>query len=135
MAARSRFRTGTGPDTAAPSFSGVTAQPFSTQEYGCGPAHEIPVAIRGAHDDRSAPSEMYAHLRVARSEQDLRAGRFVGEVVERLGDQATFQFGHGMCSGNFALDPGQSWVASVTVADAAFHESAPAPTVLRLDAR
>lgn len=115
---RLSFLTGASADHSPPVLQSAVAQSFQSAEYGCGPAHQIPIRISASAD------AVFARIRVARSDADLRAGRLVADIVEPIRN-GVVQFGHGMCGGNFALDPGQSYVATVTVADAAFVESAP----------
>lgn len=131
-AVRTAFTVGTAADTHAPSAPRVDVGAFQNHELGCGPAQSIPLAVSGAQDDVAAPGALFVRLRVAASEQDLRASRLRADIIEPL--TATLALGHGMCSGNFDLEPGDSLVATLTVADRAMNESAPS-RVLRLTAR
>lgn len=131
-AVRTSFTVGRAADVQAPSVSAVAVGAFESRELGCGPSQMIPIVVSGAHDDVSAPDALYVRLRVASTEQDLRASRLRADIIEPL--TASFALGHGMCSGNYDLEPGDALVATLTVVDRAMNESAPSQ-LLRLSAR
>jgi len=129
---RTSFTVGPSADTRPPSTPQVAVGAFLSREMGCGPAHAIPIAVTGAHDDVAAQGALFVRLRVAASESDLRASRLRADILEPL--TADFALGHGMCSGNYDVEPGDTFVATLTVVDRAMNESA-ASQVLRLAAR
>jgi hypothetical protein len=121
------FTTGRASVGAAPVLASARAGAFAVQEYGCGPSHTIPIAL-GFTPSSAGPS--YARVRLARTAEDLAAGRLVGETLVPI-ENGTAEFGHGMCYGNWALEPGDRFFASVSIVNAAFAESAAqAPVVL-----
>jgi hypothetical protein len=123
---RLAFRTGAGPDAAAPRLVAARAGAFGSVEYGCGPGHQVPVTLEGAADDGALP---FVRLRLAASAADLAAGRLLGDVLVPRDADGVARFGHGMCFGNWPLEPGDRFVARVSVVDAALQESAPLPPV------
>lgn len=125
---RVTFRTGRGPDATPPRLTAVRTGAFDSTEFGCGPAHQIPLLLDGATDDRALP---LVRVRLARSAADLAAGRLVGDVLVARDADGIARLGHGMCFGNWPLEPGDRFVARVSVVDAAFLESPPlAPIAL-----
>lgn len=121
------FRTGAGPDVAAPRLTAARAGRFETEELGCGPVQQIPITLDGATDDHPLP---LARIRLAASAADLAAGRIVGDVIVPRDADGAARLGHGMCFGNWPLQPGDRFVAQVTVIDAALQESPPLPPVV-----
>ncbi|HEU4538693.1 MAG TPA: hypothetical protein VFS00_31445 [Polyangiaceae bacterium] len=109
-------------DTVAPSTGGVATGAFVAEEFGCGPAHQIPITFSAARDDRSPPGALWGRLRLARNADDAKAGRWLGDIVTPLEDGA-LSFGHGMCFGNWPLEPGDRFVAHASVVDVAMNES------------
>ena len=126
------FTTGAGPDGSSPTARGFAASAFEETELGCGPAHVIPVRASHAADDATPLDQLWARVRVARSAEDLAAGRAEADFVVPL-DAGAFQLGHEMCIGNFALHAGETWYATITLLDEALHEG-PTCRVLTLDA-
>lgn len=122
-----RFTTGRTAIGGAPALASVRAGAFTSTEYGCGPAQEIPIDL--SITNRPA-GPAFARIRLGRSAADLAAGRLAGDVLVQIeGNTATF--GHGMCYGSWPLEPGDRFVATVAVVNGAFAESAPsAPLVL-----
>ncbi len=126
---RLSFRTGAGPDATAPALASATPAAFEAREYGCGPSESIPVTI-AATDDRGTPA--LARVRLARTEADRRARNFTADVLVAITDGVA-SLGHGMCWGNYPLEPGDAFSAEITVLDGAFNESPPREA--RLEAR
>jgi hypothetical protein len=112
-------------DVVAPSAGSVAVGAFANQAFGCGPAHLIPITFSAARDDRAPAAALWGRLRLARNDADAKAERWLADIVAPLQDGA-FQFGHGMCFGNWPLEPGDSFVARVSALDLAMNESAPA---------
>jgi hypothetical protein len=125
-----RFTTGRTTTGAAPALASVRTGAFTSTEYGCGPAQEIPIDLSITN---RAAGPMFARIRLARSAADLAAGRLAGDVLVAIeGNTATF--GHGMCYGAWPLEPGDRFVATVAAVNGAFAESAPSAPLL-LEAR
>lgn len=122
------FVTASGPDTIPPAIAAATAGTYHTEELGCGPERTVPVVLRGVTDAQAL--RPWVRLRVARSVADLRAGRLLGEVLEPADEQGNVSFGHGMCSGNWPLAPGDRLVLGVSALDAALNESAVLDTMV-----
>ena len=95
---------------------------------GCGPAEGVPLDVHASDDSPL----LWLHLVVAADEAALAAGRIAGELIlPVVPGEATF--GHGMCIGNWPLEPGDRLVARASVLDSALHEVAAGDVVL--DAR
>lgn len=108
--------TGVGPDSTPPVVRGIEPESFVRTEFGCGPADQIPIRV-SATDDSDA---VWLRLRVARSAADVQRRSFVGDMVLPV-EHGMAEFGHGMCIGNWALQPGQRWFAAAAVLDSAMH--------------
>ncbi len=119
---RLTFRTGRGPDASPPRLAAARTGALENVEFGCGPAHQVPIVVDGASDDGALP---FVRVRLARSAADLAAGRLAGDVLVARDADGIARLGHGMCFGNWPLEPGDRFVARVSVVDVAFHESAP----------
>ncbi len=124
--------TDTSADAVAPSAGGVVAGAFVSEKLGCGPAHLIPIAFSAARDDRTPAAALWGRVRLARDADDAKAGRWLADIVTPL-ENGALNFGHGMCFGNWQLEPGDRFVARVSALDFALNESA--PTQLALAAR
>ncbi len=131
-AVRTSFSVGPRADTRPPSTPRATVGAFENRELGCGPAQSIPLTVTGALDDVAPEGSLFVRIRVAASENELRASRLRADILEPL--TPSLAVGHGMCSGNYDLEPGEALVATLTVVDRALNESAPSQ-VLRLSAR
>lgn len=119
-------------DAVAPSTGGVAVGGFVDEKFGCGPAHQIPITFSAARDDRAPADALWGRVRLARNDDDAKAGRWLADIVTPLQDGA-LHFGHGMCFGNWPLEPGDRFVARVTALDFALNEST--PTRITLAAR
>lgn len=124
--------TGASADAVAPSAGSVAVGAFVNEEFGCGPAHLIPLAFSAARDDRAPASALWGRVRLARNDADAKAERWLADIVTPLQDGA-LQLGHGMCFGNWPLEPGDHFVARISALDLAMNES-PA-TLVTLAAR
>ncbi len=120
---RLTFRTGSATDVTTPAITAAIGAHFERVPFGCGPIDELPVTVT------TTGEPAYARFRIAASEADAAARRFTHDVVVELHDGVA-ALGHGMCGGNYPLEPGDRLVAEVSVLDLSFNESAPVRTIL-----
>jgi hypothetical protein len=113
-----RFATGDSVDDVSPTLSGVRVGQLVVVNFD--EVHWLPIDLGAAADDRGGP--LFLRIRLAPSSTALRSRSWVGEVYEALTD-AEGSLGHGMCSGNWSLEPGDWLVGLVSVVDSAGNES------------
>jgi hypothetical protein len=113
-----RFETGDSVDRVAPTLAGVRARPFVDVGYDL--VHWIPVDLDAPADDGSGP--LFVWIRLARSPTALRSRSWIGQVYG-LAAGSENSLGHGMCAGNWSLEPGDRLIGLVSVVDSAGNES------------